>query len=177
MSEGLLGQSIEPVTPRHLWTNGGSEVLIVRFVAHDGTSREGFKHPIVVGESVSAPDWDDPRYKGPKCGGGIHGWPWAFSLGDGKECEWSALWLVYGVDPKDVVGGEWRGIGDRLEWRGIGDRLEGRGIGDRLEWRGIGDRPEWRGIGDRHEWRGIGDRREWRGIGDRHEWRGIRNGF
>lgn len=77
------------LTPRHLWTNGGNEVLIVRFVEKDGTSYRGqdrtgnaidFKHPTKVGESVVAPDWirDD------KCGAGIHGWPWGFYVGDGK---------------------------------------------------------------------------------------------
>jgi hypothetical protein len=40
------------------------------------------------------------------CGGGIHGWPWAMGLGDGKECDWSALWQVYAVSPKDIMGGD-----------------------------------------------------------------------
>jgi hypothetical protein len=89
------------ITPRHQWVNGGREVLILRFVAKDGSSYGGFKHPLTVGERVTAPDWNTNI----ACGGGIHGWPWGLSLGDGKESDWSATWQVYGVDPKDVIGG------------------------------------------------------------------------
>ena len=90
------------ITPRHLWTNGGKEVLILRYVSKNGTSHGGFKHPLAVGESVTAPDWNPTM----ACGGGIHGWPWGFSLGDGREADWSAVWQVYGVSPTDVVGGK-----------------------------------------------------------------------
>ncbi len=95
----------------HQWVNGGDEVLIVRFASKDGKSAskrlvggesvdaEPFTHPIVVGEMVTAPDWDSSA----KCGGGIHGWPWALSLGDGKDPDWDALWQVYGVKPEDIV--------------------------------------------------------------------------
>ena len=102
----------EQIIPRHQWTHDGKEVLVVRFVNADGTSstqrridnqsvetNEPFKHPLIVGEKVTALDWDPSSC----CGGGIHGWPWAFSLGEGKECDWSAVWLVYGVKPEDVV--------------------------------------------------------------------------
>ena len=103
------------VTPIHQWTNGGDEVLVVRFVNKDGTSSakrrdvnhgtidaEPFKHPLTVGEIVVAPDWV-PDFA---CGGGIHGWPWGMSLGEGKECDWSATWLVYGVKTEDICGGQ-----------------------------------------------------------------------
>jgi hypothetical protein len=95
----------------HQWTNGGDEVLVVRFVDKDGKSaskrlKDGvpvdadpFQHPMTVGETVTAPDWD-PRTV---CGGGIHGWPWGMSLGDGKDPDWNALWQVYGVKPEDIV--------------------------------------------------------------------------
>jgi len=92
----------ENVVPVHQWTNGGDEVLVVRFVSKDGKSYGGFQHPMNVGETVTAPDWSDDM----RCGGGIHGWPWAIGLGEGKECDWSALWQVYGVAAKDIVGGE-----------------------------------------------------------------------
>ena len=92
----------EKVIPVHQWTNGGDEVLVVRFVSKDGKSYGGFQHPVTVGESVTAPDWTPDM----TCGGGIHGWPWAMGLGDGKECDWSALWQVYAVSPKDIMGGD-----------------------------------------------------------------------
>ena len=92
---------MDAVIPIHQWTNGGDEVLVVRFVPKDGKSYGGFQHPVTVGESVTAPDWRPDM----KCGGGIHGWPWAIGLGDDKDCDWSALWQVYGVAPKDIVGG------------------------------------------------------------------------
>jgi hypothetical protein len=96
----------------HQWTNGGDEVLILRFSAKDGTSsasrlRDGnsvpeqpFQHPTKVGESVTVDDWNAESI----CGGGIHGWPWGFGLGEGKDCVWDSLWQVYGVKPADVVG-------------------------------------------------------------------------
>ena len=87
------------ITPRNQWTNGGDEVLIVRFVGEDGKSYNGFQHPMNVGETVTAPDWNIRA----ECGGGIHGWPWAFGLGEGKDCDWQAVWQVYGVKPADIV--------------------------------------------------------------------------
>ena len=90
------------VIPVHLWTNSGDEVLVVRFVSHDGKSCGEFQHPMAVGETVTALDWKANC----SCGGGIHGWPWALGLGEGKECDWSALWQVYGVKPEDIMQGE-----------------------------------------------------------------------
>jgi len=90
------------VIPVHLWTNSGDEVLVVRFVSHDGKSYGEFQHPMAVGETVTALDWKANC----SCGGGIHGWPWALGLGEGKECDWSALWQVYGVKPEDIMQGE-----------------------------------------------------------------------
>ncbi|MGP8268925.1 MAG: hypothetical protein ACLQLH_02560, partial [Terracidiphilus sp.] len=99
------------VIPVHQWTHDGDEVLVVRFATKDGKSSsarlvkgqtvhaEPFRHPMAIGEKVTAPDWD-PR---PVCGGGIHAWPWAMSLGAGKDPEWDALWQVYGVKPDDIV--------------------------------------------------------------------------
>ena len=86
-------------TPAHRWTNGGEEVLVLRFCGDNGSSRGDFKHPLAVGEIVTAPDWNDK----PECGGGIHGWPWGIALGDGKEADWSARWQVYGVAPNNTV--------------------------------------------------------------------------
>ena len=99
------------ITPVHQWTHNGTEVFVVRFVNKDGKSAayrlingvkvaaEPFQHPMVVGETVTAEDWNSD----PVCGGGIHAWPWGIGLGDGKECEWDALWQVYAVKPEDLV--------------------------------------------------------------------------
>ena len=93
------------------WTNGGDEVLVVRCMSKDGKTsssrlvdgkvveREPFQNPLIVGETVTAEDWNDKA----ECGGGIHGWPWGLSLGDGKECDWQGLWQVYGVKPSDII--------------------------------------------------------------------------
>ena len=82
------------------WTNGGKHVLIVRCINPDGTSRGGFKNPTTVGAQVEALDWNPT----PECGGGIHGWPWGFFLGQGKACEWQrGLWQVYAVLPEQII--------------------------------------------------------------------------
>src|SRR3990172_594649 len=96
------------IKPRHQWTNNGTEVLIVRFVDQHGKSHGGFQHPLVVGGSVTAPNWNTEA----QCVSGIHGWPWGFSLGEGKESDWAARWQVYGVDPVDIVA-----IGDKCKFR------------------------------------------------------------
>jgi hypothetical protein len=88
------------IIPSHQWTNGGGEVFVLRFCGHDGSSYNGFKHPIKVGETVTAPDWKNTD----ACGNGIHGWPWGLSIGEGKEADWGALWQVYGVNPKEIAG-------------------------------------------------------------------------
>ena len=88
-----------PVTPIHQWTNEDGEVLILRYSDSEGRSYGRFQHPMQIGETVTAGDWNNK----PVCGGGIHGWPWGIGLGDGKEPDWSALWQVYGVKPEDIV--------------------------------------------------------------------------
>jgi hypothetical protein len=90
------------IIPVHQWTNDGDEVLVVRFASKDGKSYNNFQHPMTVGETVTAPDW----VANCNCGSGIHGWPWALGLGEGKECDWTALWQVYGVKPEDIMQGE-----------------------------------------------------------------------
>ena len=87
------------ITPRHLWTNGGDSVLLLKCVLKDGTSYRGFQWPLTVGATVEAPDWNPVA----ECGSGLHGWPWGFSLGDGKDPDWSGVWLVFAADPATVV--------------------------------------------------------------------------
>ena len=82
-----------PKAPVHQWMHTGKEVLFLRFSDKDGKAHGGFQHPLEIGETVTAPDWN-PK---PVCGGGIHGWPWGIGLGSGKDPDWSALWQVYSV--------------------------------------------------------------------------------
>jgi len=84
----------------HEFTNEEGEVLVLRFSNRDGTAHHGFQHPMTVGESVTAPDWNST----PECGGGIHGWPWGHAIGSGKEPDYrDGLWQVYGVRPADIT--------------------------------------------------------------------------
>ena len=71
--------------------------FILRTCQPDGTSRNGFRWPLVVGEVAVAPDWNDRR----ECGGGLHGPP--DGVGDGTLLDWSdgAVWLVAEV-PADA---------------------------------------------------------------------------
>ena len=102
--------------PIHQWTHDGGRVLIVRYVNSDGTSHGDFQWPLTVGAEVVAPDWNPE----PKCGGGLHGWPWGRFIGDGKDPEWAATWLVVSADPKDVVdlGGKVKCRACRVEYVG-----------------------------------------------------------
>ena len=65
---------------------------VLKTVAHDMTSRNGFKWP--RRGRVEAPDWD-PR---PVCGGGLHGF--LRGEGDGGLAMWfdDTIWLVIKVD-------------------------------------------------------------------------------
>ena len=97
----------------HQWTDNGPEVLILKCVPKDGIvegqrdqrmqAEHGetyrFAWPLTVGTTVEAEDWD-PQ---PSCGGGLHGWPWGLSIGDGKEADWQGTWLVFGALPVDVI--------------------------------------------------------------------------
>ena len=87
------------LTDAHKWTHASDEVLIVKCVNNDGTSYGEFQWPLDLNATVEAPDWraDD------KCGGGLHGWPWGLSVGDGKEPDYAGTWLVFGAKPADVV--------------------------------------------------------------------------
>ena len=56
--------------------------------------------PLTVGAAVEAPDFD----AAPACGNGLHGWPWGFAIGDGRDPDWrDGQWLVFGSQPADVV--------------------------------------------------------------------------
>jgi len=90
----------EPTTPIHQWVHDGREVLIVKWVRNQGETYQGFRWPLRVGAEVVSPNWS-PQ---PTCeSGGLFGWPWGLALGDGKDPDWSATWLVFGADPAEVV--------------------------------------------------------------------------
>jgi hypothetical protein len=95
----MPAKSMSETTPIHKWTNGGTEVLIVKCVNKDGTSYDGFRWPLEVGAVVNPEIWDPVA----RCGNGLHGWPWGLALGDGKDIDWTATWIVFGAAPDDVI--------------------------------------------------------------------------
>ena len=90
---------MEQIIPAHQWTNGGTEVLLLKCVGADGITHQGFCWPLTVGATLEAPDWIPNN----KCGGGLHGWPWGLSPGSGKDPTWDTPWLVFAAKPEDVV--------------------------------------------------------------------------
>jgi hypothetical protein len=148
---------VSKTIPRHQWTHDGAEVLCVKFVEKDGASYGGFKWPLTVGAEVIAPDWTEKA----ECGGGLHGWPWGFSLGDGKDPVWEATWIVFAANPGDVVEldgkvkvrraivryvGDWQGatafvLSGQMAWvahaaSGAASATGGRGAASATGWRG-----------------------------------------
>jgi hypothetical protein len=96
----MTKKKIEKI-PVHQWVNSDGDVLVLRFSDKDGKSHEDFQHPMIVGETVTAPDWKANQ----ECGGGIHGWAWGIGIGDGKEPDWNnGLWQVYAVKPENIIG-------------------------------------------------------------------------
>jgi hypothetical protein len=85
--------------PSHQWTHDGTDVLILKCVDKDGKAYRGFQWPLTVGAEVIAPDWDPA----PVCGGGLHGWAWGLSFGEGKDPYWDGRWIVFAAKPADVV--------------------------------------------------------------------------
>jgi hypothetical protein len=83
----------------HKWADKDGNVLILRGVGEDRTSHGGFKWP-AVGESVTATDWTPTA----SCGGGLHGWPWSFGVGEGRDICDIVHWQVCTAKPDDVVG-------------------------------------------------------------------------
>ena len=84
----------------HEWTNDAGEVLILKRIPKDRKTNGGFLWPKGVGTLVECPDWN-PK---PECGGGLHGWPCGFSLGDGQDYDIIGdSWLVLGAKPNEVV--------------------------------------------------------------------------
>ena len=103
----------------HKWTEDG-EVLILKRISRDRTTYNNFPWPEGVGAVVECPDWNSEAC----CGGGLHGWPWGFGLGEGSDYDIIGdIWLVLGAKPEDVVG-ELDG-GAKCKCRRATIRLEG----------------------------------------------------
>ena len=92
-----ISETGQPKTLAHRWTYDGDKVLVVRQCAHDGSSSHGFVWP--KSGPVECPDWQPHN----NCGNGLHGWPWGLAMGDGAEPNFTSLWLVVAVDPKDII--------------------------------------------------------------------------
>ena len=90
----------------HEWTNEQGEVPILRRIpksriTNGGGEGEDFVWPSGVGSVVECPNWRPDS----QCGGGLHGWPLGFGLGEG--CDYDIIediWLVIGATPEDVCG-------------------------------------------------------------------------
>ena len=85
------------IIPRHQWTHDGARVHVL----HCGTvGYGGFVWPTTVGATLRVAH----PTRSPDCdAGGFYGWPWGFGLGDGKNPDWSATWIVYAAQPGDVI--------------------------------------------------------------------------
>lgn len=110
-AESKPAPKVEP----HTFTHTGGEVLILRRCNPDGTSHNGFRWP-ESGE-VEAPDWRDDN----ECGGGLHGWPWGLTIGDGSD--FSVIedkWIVFAAAPEDVraIGGKCKARKGRVVYCG-----------------------------------------------------------
>ena len=153
---------INAIAPIHQWTHDGDKVLLLKVVKKDGKSisrdAKGFQWPTTVGATVEAPD----AQRDGKCGGGLHGWCWGLSVGDGLGPDYSALWIVFAADPADVIdlGGKAKAVGEcqivavgtylecymavlrgQISWtQQAGDRAASTSTGDRAASASTGDR-------------------------------------
>ena len=93
--------SVVPSVEPHNFTHTGTEVMILRRTGKDRLSKNGFKYPTGVGSVATSPDWNTDA----ECGGGLHGWPWGFGIGEGMDFDaLNDVWMVFGAAPADVIG-------------------------------------------------------------------------
>lgn len=81
----------------HQWTNKHNEVLLLKWVQKDGTAAGGFRYPLQIGSTVEDPSWNPI----PKPIQGLHGYAWGICPKD--QVVPDALWICFGVAPKDLV--------------------------------------------------------------------------
>ena len=84
--------------PIHQWTHTGKQVLLVKCINRDGTSYGGFVWP------KSGPVKPDKWSREPDCeSGGLFGWPWGMGIGEGREPDACAEWIVFAALPENVI--------------------------------------------------------------------------
>jgi hypothetical protein len=85
------------ITPsQHVYKDG--YVLIVKCLNRDGTSYGGFVWP------KSGPVENKKWSRDPDCdSGGLFGWPWGMGIGDGKDPDACAPWLVFRAKAENVI--------------------------------------------------------------------------
>ncbi len=104
----------------HKHVNEDGEVLIIKRIPQNRKTHGEFLWPSGIGTFVECPDWNPE----PKCGGGLHGCPWGWGLGD--SCDYDIIgdiWLVLGAQPEDIVGEVENGC--KCKARKVAIRLEG----------------------------------------------------
>lgn len=96
-----------PHPPIHQWTHDGDRVLLVKMIGKDRKTGNVSRNDGTLSPTIDWPesgivacsDWD----AAPICGGGIHAWPWGMFIGDGKDPDATAPWLVLAAKPEDLV--------------------------------------------------------------------------
>ena len=84
----------------HTFTDNTGSVLILRRVDKSRKSHGGYVYP-PQGSTITAPDWNSRQ----ECGGGFHGWPFSFGLGEGSDFDIiNDVWQILAAKPEDVVG-------------------------------------------------------------------------
>jgi hypothetical protein len=79
-------------------TDKDGYVLIVKCLNRDGTSHNGFVWP--KAGPVENKHWS----REPNCeSGGLFGWPFGLGIGDGKDADACAPWLVFRAKPENVI--------------------------------------------------------------------------
>ena len=164
-------------TPVHQWTHNSNRVLMLRYVDMNRRSHHDFQWPSAVGSVVTAPDWNPE----PKCGGGLHGWPWGIGIGGGKEPIFvDVIWQVVSALPEDVVD-----LDDKAKAREV--RLEFEGSwwsaiamieAGRTAWiqhtaRGAASATGWSGAASATGERGAASATGWSGAASATGTRGI----
>jgi len=84
--------------PAHQWTNGAAEVLVLKCVAKGGKAYGDFVWPLTVGAPVEAESWNPKANAAAGCTLAL-----GMAMGDGKEPDWNAAWLVFGSPPSNVI--------------------------------------------------------------------------
>ena len=86
------------IIPIHQWTHDGEYVLIVKCINRDGTAHNGFVWP------ESGPVKPEYWSREADCeSGGLFGWPWGMGIGDGRNPDACAKWIVFRAKPENVI--------------------------------------------------------------------------